>query len=60
MEAVNRVNIAVLTDGKIWVGGGGRYTEEGDAEVTATEQKNTGERGVNEGSYMHKVAIVCN
>ena len=43
IEAVNRDNIAVLTDEETWGGGwGGRYTEEGDAEDTATGQKKTG------------------
>jgi hypothetical protein len=41
IEAVNRDNIAVLTNGETW-GAGGRYTEEGDAEDTAAGQKKTG------------------
>ena len=63
MEAVNRVNIAVLTDGETW-GGGGEDTQKREMQkIQLRVQKKTegwGERGVNEGSYTHKVAIVCN
>ena len=45
IEAVNKDNIAVLTDGETWGGGrGGRYTEEGDAEDNGCGTKEDGRR----------------
>lgn len=62
MEAVNRVNIAVLTDWETWEGwGGGEDTQKREMQkIQLRDKGRRGERGVNEGSYTHKVAIVCN